>query len=87
VISKDNDTRFCAEGVHHFVPFNDKDAPGWSGARGSLFTKSTVLRKQYFVVGVERLDTNLLFPKTLKPHVSFGMICVKSGEKGTRAFA
>jgi hypothetical protein len=87
MIAKDDNTRFCTERIHHFVLLDGEDAHCWNGTRGSFFTKSTVLRKRYFFVGVEGFDAIFLFSKTLKLHVSIWMFNIKSGQKGMGAFA
>ena len=60
VVAQDNNPGFCPVGVEQFIRFNCEDTHGGDGTRSSLFAKSSVVCKGYFVVRVQIFEGSLL---------------------------
>jgi hypothetical protein len=86
VVAEDNDARFSAKRVEHFVFLNGEYTHCRNCLGNPLCSKGTVVGEVNLDVCVLRFDAGFLLAETSQPRVAIGVGGVESGEEGSGAF-
>jgi hypothetical protein len=86
VVAEDNDARFSAKRVEHFIFLNGEYTHCRNCLGNPLCSKGTVVGEVNLDVCVLRFDAGFLLAETSQPRVAIGVGGVESGEEGLGAF-
>ena len=86
MVAKDNDARFSAKRVEHFVFLNGEDTHCRNCLGNPFCSKGTVVGEVNHDVCVLRSDAGFLLAETSQPRVAIRVGGVESGEEGSGAF-
>ena len=87
MVAEDNDARFSAKRVEHFVFLNGEDTHCRNRLGNTFCLRGTVVGKVNLDVCVLRFDAGFFLVETSQSRVAIRVRGVESGEEGSGAFA